>query len=278
MKILITGISGFLGNYLFNNWTSNDFLWGITQSNTPINNNLNFPLYNISELDKIEQPDVVIMCHAVISNSKTKASNENLFEGNVLYTEKIRRKFPQAYFIYTSTVSVYSQEEERITEESSIKPSNGYSISKYWGELTFKDSNAGIIRFSSLYGNGMTEGTIIPNYVNMALDKNVIEVWGNGSRMQNYLHIKDAKNYIEALAVKKLNGIFLGINSVENSNIELAKIVSEKTGAEIRFINEDNSVSVKYNNEYTLSKLNMSPGVKFSKGTEDYIVWKQKQF
>ena len=64
-------------------------------------------------------------------------------------------------------------------EKSKEQPSSYYAKTKLQAEHLFKDSqNSYIVRLSSLYGPNMKENTIIPNYVNMALQKNKIEVWG----------------------------------------------------------------------------------------------------
>jgi hypothetical protein len=49
----------------------------------------------------------------------------------------------------------------------------------------------------------MKENTLIPNYINQGLIKKEIEVWGNGSRLQNYIHVNDVVNVIELIIAKK---------------------------------------------------------------------------
>ena len=75
-----------------------------------------------------------------------------------------------------------------------------------WGEkLSFQRENAVILRLSSVYGPSMKANTIIPNYINSALSKKVIEVWGKGVRYQNYIHVDDVVEMIKCIIKKKVN-------------------------------------------------------------------------
>ena len=127
----------------------------------------------------------------------------------------------------------------------------------------------------------MSDNTIIPNYINQALSNNVIEVWGEGKRKQNYTHVDDVCRYIiksiEAFELVK-GKVLLAVDTEEYSNIALAKIISEETNSEIEYKNEDNAISLIYNNEETRRLLNWNPISDFKQEIKNYIKWKQKQF
>ena len=72
-------------------------------------------------------PDVIIHCHAAVSSGLDVVDKKTLFEGNVLATDKIVKKFPSAKHIYFSTVSVYEQNDNIKTEVPSYRnPNSGW--------------------------------------------------------------------------------------------------------------------------------------------------------
>jgi UDP-glucose 4-epimerase len=277
MKIIVTGHKGFLGSSLIRKLNFSYEIIGISR-------NLSSPNYNIkeylpSELMFIkESPDVVIMCHAAISSGNLLLDNQLLFDSNVAFTSDLIKRFPKAYFLYISTISVYGFQNDVINEKSLISPISEYAISKVWGEKIVSNSKRfGILRLSSLYGSNMKENTIIPNYVSQALENGTIEVWGNGERKQNYFHISDAVSYIKKIIKNQKQGFFLGTSSKEFSNIELANYISNEIKASVKFVNSDNTKSMAFENKFTREELDITSEKDFHLGLKEYVHWKQKQ-
>jgi UDP-glucose 4-epimerase len=277
MKIIVTGHKGFLGSSLIRKLNFSNEIIGISR-------NLSSPNYNIkeylpSELMFIkESPDVVIMCHAAISSGNLLLDNQLLFDSNVAFTSDLIKRFPKAYFLYISTISVYGFQNDVINEKSLISPISEYAISKVWGEKIVSNSKRfGILRLSSLYGSNMKENTIIPNYVSQALENGTIEVWGNGERKQNYFHISDAVSYIEKIIKNQKQGFFLGTSSKEFSNIELANYICNEIKASVKFVNSDNTKSMAFENKFTREELDITSEKDFHLGIKEYVHWKQKQ-
>lgn len=261
----ITGSSGFLGHNLSSRYTESESLVKIQR------------LGKAFQLPEVN-PDVLFLTHGAVASGVDKLDEEALFWGNVKSTQEICSAFPKSNIIFASTASIFGFQQKTICENSLNSPNNEYSISKLWAEqVVCKQNQFSIIRFSSLYGNGMRENTIIPNYVNQALNKGEIEVWGRGDRRQNYLHIQDAADLMLAASTKSYNKIFLGVGLLEYSNLELAELVSQKTGAKIKFVHQDNSKSVSYDNHLTRDTLNWKPAISFEAGISQYIEWKKGQ-
>jgi nucleoside-diphosphate-sugar epimerase len=281
MKILITGVNGFLGSHLVRNLLQDYDIIGIKGESVKKDYNCSeFKVYEAFELEKIkENPDVVVLCQASVVSGNSEIENDQLYKGNVLFTEQVVNKFSMSRFVYISTVSVHSQIRDTITEKSIVSPSNEYSISKLWAEkIVLQNHDSVIIRFPSLYGIRMKENTLIPNYINQALKNGEIEVFGKGIRRQNYLNISDAISIIrKAIRLDKFNKeIFLGTYVKEFSNIEIANLIKEETGAKITHVGEDNSPSVKYDNRFTRKRLNWEPIIRMSDGLIEYIKWKKE--
>ena len=278
MKILITGIAGFLGKNLIKILNHHE-LFGMDIQEGIIDG---VPVFSANDLEKIDEKiDVLIICHAAVASGTTIFSNDILYDVNVSLTEKIVAKFKDAFVVYISTASIYDANLALIQEDSTINPQSNYAISKLWSErIILANAKSTIIRLSSLFGNGMKENTIIPNYVNQALSRGKIEVWGKGERMQNYIHVDEACEYVK-LAIENFEKIqgktLLVVSKKEYSNNELAQIIADETKAEIAYSNNDTSKSLRYNNHVTSELLGFKSQLSFESQIQEYIKWKKKQ-
>ncbi len=278
MNILITGIYGFLGSHLANHLVRSHAVCGIYNSN--IKANIDSSILVFSSVDNLTfDPDVILLCHAAVASGSQEVENSILFNSNIRVTEAIMNRFPNAKTIYMSSVSVFGTIYNNCNEISAEHPETDYAISKYWGEkVVLKNKNSFIVRFSSLYGEGMKENTLLPNYCNQSVQNNTIQVWGNGARLQNYIHISDAISLIEIMIQSENNIDFpiLGVSNKEYSNLEVAKIIAKINNSEIEFVGEDASKSITYNNSLTQSRLKWSSQMSLEVGIKKFLEWKKK--
>ena len=280
MKILVTGVYGFLGFHLANFLVEKHDVFGLYHKKKRENLSKKVTVFN--DVTQIyNQPDVVVMCHAAVVSGTTVLSEKELETGNVSLTQAILNCFPKAKIIYISTVAVYGNSAQLITETTSENPQSDYAVSKLKAEqLLLKNTTPTIIRFSSLYGNGMKENTIIPIYCQQAIQDKRIVVWGDGSRMQNYIHISDAVQLISKIIENdiKVNFPILGVSKKEYSNAQLAEIIGTYTDSEIIFDGIDVSKSVQYDNTISQKAVNWQPEMDLETGIKQFLEWKQKQF
>lgn len=278
--ILISGITGFLGSNLFRFLKEDFTIYGIGSNAENFEGIEVFSSNNIDEISIV--PDFIILCHAAISSGQTSQSIELLFNVNVSITDTITKKFINSNIIYISTASIYDSNCSLINEKTINNPTTDYAVSKFWAEkLVSKRLNSVIFRLSSLYGKGMKENTIIPNYVNQAFKNGVVEVWGKGEREQNYIHVDDACGFIYAALnnFDSINGkLLLAVSEKEFSNNELAQVICSITNSKIKYINSDNSKSLNYNNDFTCELLSWNPKSNLIEEIKKYIEWKKEQY
>lgn len=278
--VLISGIKGFLASNLATLLKDDYVVYGIGLTSEIFNA---FEVFASSEINNINiNPDYLVLCHAAVASGNFSPSKEELFEVNVNVTKRIIEKFPKAKIIYISTASIYDGTTNLIDEKSIDNPQNDYAKSKLLAEkLILKSENGMVFRLSSLYGIGMKENTIIPNYISQALQNNCIEVWGKGDRKQNYIFVEDACNYIKN-AIKKFdavkNNVLLCVDKKEFSNLEIAQIIAKNTNSKIILVKEDFSKSLHYDNSLTRKLLNWEPKTNFEAEIHNYITWKKEQF
>lgn len=278
--ILISGIKGFLGSHLAAALKAEWTVYGVGKATGNIDGIQVFPSDGIESVEIT--PEYVIMCHAAVSSGQVAQPADLLFEVNVGLTQRLIDKFSGSKIVYVSSASVYGTANEAVTENFAVNPKTDYAVSKLEGEkAALNAENAVVIRLSSLYGKHMKEVTIIPNYVNQALQNKKIEVWGKGERMQNYLAVDDACDCIKAV-IENFDAVnrktLLCVGDKEHSNDELAKIIAAGTGSEIIYVNQDTSPSVRYDNSATKKLLDWSPKTVLNKGITHYIQWKKEQF
>lgn len=277
MTVALTGIGGFLGARLAQSLSADYTIVGISTSVQ----SKDFPVFGFDALDQINiVPDVIVHCHAAVASGATVLDPQMLEAGNITPTQKITARFPQARHLYISSVSVYGNSAAIISENSETNPQTDYAKSKFEAEkIIASQQKSAIIRLSSLYGPGMKENTLIPNYVNQALQNQTIEVWGAGARLQNYFHVDDAVTLVKAALQSDHWGhpVYLGTADMEFSNLEVAQIIAAETGAAIVHKNTDNSLSAQYNNTFTQNSLNWHPQTQLATAIKAYIQWKKRQ-
>ncbi len=261
---LITGSSGFLGSRLLH----------ILNQNQPA------PANQITRsTGEWPSPESIqSIFHIAASVVYKLEDGDDLYTNNVKLTADLCRYYPAARIVFSSSVSVYAQDGLPKTETSNQGCTQPYGLSKLWAEQHIKNhSNHAIVRFSSLYGPEMNETTLIPRYCKQAMEDGVIQVWGDGNRKQDYLHVDDACAILQSAMKSTFNGTYLGTYGVSWSNNEIAEIIAGATGAKIEWVKEDNSPSSFFDNTITRSQLNWKPSVEIENGIKQYLEWKRRQ-
>jgi UDP-glucose 4-epimerase len=144
-------------------------------------------------------------------NSVTTAE-ENLLPLELLI-EYSRRWPGLEQVVYSSSVSVYANSGFFLREGSLKRPSDIYGASKLAGEslllcLESRGVRVASLRYSSLYGYGQYQSTVLPVMVNHALSRNKITVYGDGARTQDFLHYSDAATANVLAYNKRAQGAF----------------------------------------------------------------------
>lgn len=107
-----------------------------------------------------------------------------------------------------------------------------YQLAKYGTEVI-------ILRIPSPIAPDMPEKTILPIFASRAFHGEIIEIYGKGSRRQNYLDVRDLAGVIEKnLAGCNITGVYNIASERTVSNKELAQLCINIAGSssEIRII------------------------------------------
>jgi UDP-glucose 4-epimerase len=272
-KTLIVGANSFLAQSLASKLQSNIFLlFGLLNlSDNRIDYSKYSKLYINREIlfDEHDDFDYIFLTAAFIPTEKFEKSDQRYVDTNISLVYETSKKYPNAKIIFCSSISVYGNPlAETLNEESAFNNPGLYGLSKIAGEAIIKNHTSyAILRFSSIWGIGMLNSTYIPRIINQAKTTNQITIWGQGNRLQNYIHVDDASELCIAAVNHPNNITALGVYPKSYSNLELAKLISKKLNAKIIFENEDLSSSFIFVANKSYKELGMIPRI----GITEYI-------
>jgi UDP-glucose 4-epimerase len=216
--VFITGAKGFLGRYCaaflasqgwivtgigYGNWSATSRkIWGVsTWRNSAVT------LDSLRHLaGKAGLPDAIVHCAGGSSVARSYEDPRDDFERTVASTidvlEFVRCDAPFAKIIYPSSAAVYGAVANvPIPESTPLIPVSPYGRNKLSAEEYCRlyasewHLSVGIIRFFSLYGEGLRKQLLWD-----ACQKGVagkFNFFGDGSEIRDWLHVKDAARLIE---------------------------------------------------------------------------------
>ncbi len=272
MKALVIGANGFLGRYILTNcrargWNT-EAAYHRTHDRIP-SDCIAFP---VSELGSCPTDyDVIFLVAAAVPYGSLNSSSKELLEANVKLVLTAVSRFEQAKIVFASSVSVYGNPLGTIDELSPFNAPNLYGLSKLAGEFIIRQHRRyAILRYSSLYGYGMTPDIFLPRIIKQAAGQGTITLYGSGERRQDYLHVSDAAELALHAALAEKNGIYLGVHGTSVTNLEAAQVVQSCFPAcNIIFTGVDNSPSFIYDNTFTRKKLDFRPQHSLTSGIKE---------
>lgn len=243
MKILITGVTGFIGKYLFRRLIDlGHSVFGISQSGGEIDGYKIVPV-DITDINLLQKYfnekrfDVVFHLAALIPGQSESNHEKKYFEINVFGVHnllKTSEKYNVKKFIYSSSMSVYNCKTTTIPAmEEYSSPENIYGVTKLAAENLceiFRINNklkTVCLRYSSVFGYGQKSSSVLPIFINKASNNQQIEVFGAGARTQDFIYVKDVVEANIKAAFSKAEGIYNIGSGKEISMMELAKTVQK---------------------------------------------------
>jgi len=210
MKILITGGSGSLGQYLNIQLSKQHNIFTIYNSNAGNCREFNSGKVNILIYDELksvfetQKPDVVIHTAAITSTIPNKNISSKLFyDLNVNATARIAElcDLYKAKLIYTSTDLVYAgYRGSMLTESAKLIPVSLYAETKLMGEVKIQQTfdNYIILRTALLFGMGLNHSqNHFHKMLNDLKDKKEVKLFTDQYRTP--LSLKEAARIISEL-------------------------------------------------------------------------------
>ena len=247
--ILITGATGLVGKSVLSRLLQNNFqvyCLGRTKPNF-IQNTLKFIPCDLSlecndVLNKLPKIDFAIHMAAHIGGQDLKRDCDLYQSINIKFTENLF-KFCQKHSvnktIFLSSLSILQKPlQVPVDENHPIAPATPYAQSKRDGELLLfkyipQPNSAIIFRISSPLPQHFTElhDTVVKKWILKALRNEPIEIFGQGSRTQDFISTQDISAAIlNALHSENAKGIYNIASGKTISMKRLAQIISNHFG------------------------------------------------
>jgi len=213
MKVLITGIAGFIGSH-----TADKFLkegWEVcgiddysTGNHRNVPDGVDFYCYDITEYDTMNRivpeiaPDVIVHLAAQPSLLESVAYPEFDALVNIIGTvnlAKIARDLAILRFVFSSTSAVYSSPD---TREDSLElfPDTPYGISKLAAERYLRallPDQAIVLRYANVYGPrqvALGENQLVPRALDHIRRRKPFVINGDGLQTRDFIYVEDVAN------------------------------------------------------------------------------------
>ncbi|MEO0295715.1 MAG: NAD-dependent epimerase/dehydratase family protein [candidate division WOR-3 bacterium] len=309
MKILITGIAGFIGkNLAFKCLQKNYEIVGIDNFDPYYDINLkkknlkelrdfkNFKFFNIDILDienfkKIilnEEPETIIHLAARPGVRASIKDPFTYFEINIKGTLNILEsiKNNKIRLIFASSSSVYGNKKGKFSEnDPKITPVSPYGFSKRAGELLCETYNklygikTIVLRFFTVYGPSQRPDMAIHLFTKKILKNEEIEIFGEGKTKRDYTYIDDITDgIINAIELKDYDFEIINLgNSKPVSIFKVIKILEKLLGkkAKIKLAPLPKGDVIKTYADIRKAKniLKYNPVTPLEKGIENFLKW-----
>ncbi len=259
MRILITGVCGFIGSHLAERFLrEGNEVFGIDNFLTGKKENLeillkyknfNFEKNSVENFKKNEKFDLIIHLASCASPKDYLKYPLETMSANSIGTWNLLEisKKLNARFLYGSTSEVYGdplenpQKEEYYGNVNPVGERSVYDESKRFGEALcmayyrkFK-LDVRIVRIFNTYGPRMKmdDGRVIPNFITQALKNEDLTIYGDGNQTRSFCYIDDLVEGIYRFSLKekvKERIINLG-NPEEIKIIDVAEIILKLIGS-----------------------------------------------
>ncbi len=236
MRTLLTGASGFLGNYIRKSF-GNDLITLGRGSANQIQNDL------ANEVPKLSQFDMVIhsagLAHRIPKNpeEERKFYQVNLFGTQNLLKGLDQCEYPPKSIVFISTVAVYGLEEgEMISELVTPKPETPYGKSKHEAEILLQKwcrthkVNLVILRLPLIAGGVNPLGNL--GAMIQAIKRGYYFRVGKGLSKKSMVLASDVANLIPTIS--DFSGVYNLTDGHHPSLKELDSYISEKLGKKVK--------------------------------------------
>jgi GDP-L-fucose synthase len=298
-KVLVTGGSGMIGRQLVNLLLERGAKVTVADLNEPINmpSEITFKKVDLRDFNGCkaicEGEDYVFNLVGIKCSPKITLEQPADIMGPMLqFNTNMLEAAMQAnikWYLYTSTVGVYTPAE--IFYEDDVwkgypSPNDWYGgWAKRMGELQceayekqYGEGKCSIVRPANVYGpydNFDTKNAmVVPSLIRKAYENDIIEVWGDGSSIRDFIHAKDvAQGMIFAVENKITKPINLGSGTGVTIK-ELSEIVANYFNKPIKWLTDKPSGDAK--RIFSMERANsygFYPETSIKEGVEGTIEW-----
>lgn len=256
MKILITGINGFIGKSVGSFLAEQHAVFGISRAqHESVATIIPLDLCNTNAVDSFIASDdsgneMDVVLHLASKMASTESVEDiSIIEHNLQITRNtlsLAKHFKAKHFINFSSTSVYPNIDGVFDENSVINPAPNsdclYGLSKYNSEVLIdfflRNTEVKIthLRCGMVFSDTMEVSRIYPMIKSDLQAKGEVDLFGNGERTINYLFIEELLTYLQTVIEKQIDGVYNVIKYSETL-LELTHRICEKENIQNPTIN-----------------------------------------
>lgn len=240
MKVLITGVSGFVGAAVARELIHRGAtVAGLVRKQHYLKeDDLQIIDADLMSYDSLENKlgnssfDTIVDAAAMIPIGAMKTD----YVENIIMTSNLLRvlkKNPPDYYVKLSTIDVYKIE-NKISEQSEVCPQSYYSVSKRTSEqyvdLWQKELGVQtcILRLTQIFGPGDRSRKFIPSIIRGIKGESKVNINGDGSERRDFMFIDDVGKIIAEFCEKKVAGVFNIASGKSRSLMEVVRILQKQ--------------------------------------------------
>lgn len=243
-RILITGVSGLLGNNLAYYFRDKLDVLGLYNDHPVHIDGIEAVKCDLSNpglfRDILEDlsPSTIIHCASLANVDQCESDKEMAHKANVIFTKSIvdAIKDKTIKMVYISSDSVYDGIKGNFTEQDDISPQNYYGLTKYMGELEALKMPDTLIFRTNIFGWNIQDKESIGEWVLHNLKKKQ-SINGFNDVYFSTIYTMELARAIDVSIEKQIAGIFNCASSDSCSKYEFALKIAGRFGLDRSLIN-----------------------------------------
>lgn len=239
-RVLVLGCRGFIGSHLVRSLVeSNIAVQGISSQDVDLTKD--GAQHALAEY--LSPSDTIVFISALTPDKgKDRATMmKNLIMADNVCTAIELRGCSR--LVYVSSDAVYDDSNHLISETSPCNPNSFHGIMHLTREQMCQDISRRlqlpllVVRPCAVYGFGDTHGSYGPNrFINEALTKREITLFGAGEDGRDHLYIEDLTNLLKSLITSNCSGIVNAASGLTVPFRTVADVVKSVLGNEIQIV------------------------------------------
>jgi nucleoside-diphosphate-sugar epimerase len=294
MRALVTGATGFIGNYLVLELRRRGWKVVCVLRSPRTGPDIqcvhgDFLRPETLSFDDVPARSVDVLFHFAALLPSQESSPEQYLMANCAGTIRLLQTAMHLGIksvVYASSLPVIGMPERLpITEDHPANPRHPYHLSKLCGEMACEMSRrtqglrVSSLRITSPYGPGMSPNGVLARFVGNALRSERLQWLGRGSRAQNFVHVSDVVKAALLAAETDRSGIYNIGGSETTSMQELARTVARLTPGTHSEVSAKEMPDPEEGSRWEVdltraaSGLKYRPTISLEVGLAEYIAW-----
>ena len=242
-KMLITGVSGLLGNNLAYYFRYKYDVLGLFLSHPVVIPGIRTEKCNMLTANSIEElierfrPSVVVHCASLSDMDECERKRELAYDANVTATKRLVEAIDDnnVTLVYVSTDAVYDGRKGNFSEQDPVKPLNTYGQCKHDGEIEALKCETGVALRTNFFGWNIQNKKSLGEWVLEELTAGR-QVHGFQDAIFSSVYTWQLARVMDIVIQKKLRGVYTCASSDSCSKFEFAIKIARQFGFNERLV------------------------------------------